>query len=262
VIILLPVAAAASATAAVLTGAGGGLAPLFAGGAGAATALGSWALGRELAPDDQRAAFLSLVLAFATSLLLPGQSLLLLFSALLLSRVVNRTVGPPATFTDSMVVALLVAVTIVRTDSPLLGLGAAGAFALDAALPDGRRAHWGFAGLCLMVAAALELEFLPWSAPAGSVLVPLNSLWLVFAASVTALFVAAMLRTDRLTSRSDLTGKQLSTRRVRAGMAVVLAIALLSIFGGDRAGGGAGLIWATLTGVSVSALFPRASQAN
>ena len=262
VMILLPVAAVVSAAVAVLTGANAGLRPLFVGGGGAATVLGSWALGRELAPDDQRAAFVSLVLAFTTFLLLPGQSLLLLFSALLLSRIVNRTVGPPPSLGDSLVVVALVGVTTVRTDSPLLGLVAAGAFTLDAALPDGRRSQWGFAGLCLILAGAFELGLLPWAGPAGSLRMPLSSSWLVLATSATALFVVAMRRTDRLTSRSDLTGEQLSARRVRAGMAVALSLALLSLLGGARAAAEAGLIWATLAGVGVSALLPGVAGAD
>ena len=261
VLLLLPLAAVASGGLA-LYAASGLRGALYAAVAGAATVLGSWALGRELAPDDQRAAFLALALAFGTLVLLPGQSLLLLFSALLLTRIVNRTVGPPPTFMDSLVVTALAGATLVSTDNPAVGLVASATFSLDAMLPDGRRAQWGFAVACLFLTGTFALNLLPWVTGTGPFLLPPSSEWLGAVALVTVLYLTAIARTRTLASRADVYDTPLSNARVRAGMAVALALALFTLSKGDAGVREACLIWATLTAVGVSGLFPVVARAS
>ena len=67
-----------------------------------------WALGRELAPDDNAAAFVGTTLAFVSLWWWPSPSLLLLFTALALSRIVNRSTGLTARLSDSSMVTALV----------------------------------------------------------------------------------------------------------------------------------------------------------
>ena len=69
---------------------------------------GCWALGREMAPDDNSAAFVGAVLAFVALWWWPLPSLLLLVTALALSRIVNRSTGLTSRLGDSGIVTALV----------------------------------------------------------------------------------------------------------------------------------------------------------
>ena len=74
---------------------------------GAFTAFGGWALAREIAPDDNPAAFVSMALAFLVVLLYPDSSVLPLLTAIMVARIVNRSVGIPARWIDYLAVILL-----------------------------------------------------------------------------------------------------------------------------------------------------------
>ncbi len=235
-----------------------GTSRLWAAALGAGTVLGSWAVGRELAPDDQRAAFVALTLGFATLLTVPGVSLVLLFAMLMLTRLVNRTVGPPATTLDSIVVLGLSGWAVADTGSPAVGVVAALAFGLDAWLPDGRRRQWGFAAMCLMMVAALA------SGAAGQdrvvsspLVVDVPSVWLlVGAGAVATLVLHRSLSTRSLQSTCDATGEPLSVVRVRWGIAVALLVGGQGLFLGEGGARSAALVWACLAGVGLSGVVP------
>ena len=104
VLLLLAPAAGIAGAMALLRGSGlpeTALSALF----GAAAALAGWAFARELAPDLERLAFLGMLLTFGAFLAVESSSLLLLFAAQFLVRVVNRSVGLPARIVDSVFVA-------------------------------------------------------------------------------------------------------------------------------------------------------------
>ena len=130
ILLLMPVAALIAGVVALIQGDGGG-----ASATGALVAFfvvfACWALGRELAPDDNSAAFVGAVLAFIALWWWPSPSLLLLFTALALSRIVNRTTGLTARLVDSVIVTALVIWTMVSLQNPLAGVAAALAFVLD-----------------------------------------------------------------------------------------------------------------------------------
>ena len=89
--------------------ASGGLASLYDMGdgpaaaafSGALAAFAAWALTRELAPDYSGAAFVALALAWAANIALEASSVMLLFVALLLVRLVNRSTGPQWRLADT-----------------------------------------------------------------------------------------------------------------------------------------------------------------
>ena len=58
---------------------------------------GSWALARELAPDDPVVAFISVFAALLAAMLVDTFGLLVVFGTLGLVRIVNRSTGLPAT---------------------------------------------------------------------------------------------------------------------------------------------------------------------
>ena len=155
VLLLLAPAAGIAGAMALLRGSGSpeiALSALF----GLAAALAGWAFARELVPDMERLAFLSMLLTFGAFLTVESSSLLLLFTAQFLVRVVNRSVGLPARIVDSAFVAGLTVWAAWAGSFPGLALIGALAFGLDASMKERFRRHWIFAGICL-AAAGLSL---------------------------------------------------------------------------------------------------------
>ena len=183
-----------------------------------------WALGREMAPDDNSAAFVGTVLAFIALWWWPSPSLLSLFTALALSRIVNRSTGLPARLGDSVIVTALVIWTMISLQNPLAGVAAALAFLLDAHMADPNRRQWLFAAVCLTAVVGqvwligsdnLEVTFLP--KPQS-----------VIAAVTLVAFLVLSLSLRSVSSRGDVGGLALNPSRVRGGMLVVWLLALLT----------------------------------
>ena len=268
VLVLMPLGAIISGVVAWWVAGVDEITTLWAAVSGAAVVLGAWALGRELAPDDERAAFFAMTLGFGSFLMVSNASLLLLFTGLTLSRLVARTVGLPPTMLDRFAALAVAGAAAVATRSPDIWLVAALALGIDARLgggppdatrPDGaRRAptrQLGFVALavaCTVVHAGLLVAFPspgpvtgPWSYSLGS---------LAWAIPIAAAFLAVIVRTRALTSVADATGEPLSARRVRHGMVVVLVLTLRSLLQGDTGAANSVLLWTTLAGVALSGL--------
>lgn len=244
---LMPAGGALAALAWVLQGRGEPSAAGTAALVGAAVVFGAWALTRELAPDDNPAAFVSVGLGVATWLLVDAPRLLLLFATLFLVRVVNRTVGLPARLPDSIAVAGMTVWAALTGSGPLLGVVGALAFAGDAVLGDGRRRQLVFAALCLAGAGvAVHRHGLGPADPASWMAV---SVWLI--AIVGVAYALTIVRTRRVGSLGDATGTPLSLSRVRAGMAIGLLVALQALSAGAAGLQSASLVWASLAGVAL-----------
>jgi len=213
----------------------------------AGAAFGGWALGREVDPDRQGAAFAGMALAFLAGLVVPDGSLLLLFTALMLVRVVNRTTGMAATVLDDALVVGLVVWCVFSTSNALVALVAGVAFALDATLrsPEfekGPPRHWAVAVIMLLVALWVG-SAAPWAWPAATTVMA--------AGLVVAVFSAHAVSTREITSRCDRTETRLSLTRVRAGMMIALGIATSTIPFGDPGIRAGAPLWATLAGVAI-----------
>ncbi|MDE2755254.1 MAG: hypothetical protein OXU26_15795 [Acidobacteriota bacterium] len=252
VLLLLAPAAGIAGAMALLRGSGlpeTALSALF----GAAAALAGWAFARELVPDMERLAFLSLLLTFGAFLTVESSSLLLLFAAQFLVRVVNRSVGLPARIVDSVFVAGLTVWATWAGPFPGLALIGALAFGLDASMKERFLRHWVFAGLCLVAAGlSLDRQGQWWfSENLSPTAVGLLSI-VAFAYGLT------MWRTRRVTSPADVTGKPLFSARVLAGMAVGLLSGLQALARGQAGLEAAALVWAVLASVPLGALvWPR-----
>lgn len=189
----------------------------------------SWALGRELAPDDNSAAFFGTALAVIGWQWLPSPALLPLFTALALSRVVNRSTGLTARSSDSAIVTALVIWTMVDLQNPLLGVSAAVAFVLDARLANPKPGQRLFAVLCL---AAVGIQTWVIGTESLAVRFPLTPQYI--AAAITLLsFLVVALRLRTVTSLGDIGGEALDPARVRGGMLVVLLLVLASVLVGQ-----------------------------
>lgn len=255
VLVLMPVAAAVLAVFGPGTPGLADTSRLWAAASGAGMVLGTWALARELAPDDQRAAFLAIALGIPALVLVPSASLVLLFTTLALARMVSRSVGLPARVLDGVAVLLLTGWSMASTRSLGVGLVAAAAFILDAVLPGGLRRQWGFAALCLALVGVLAVR-----QEGVTVSVASEPAFLVAQAAAAVVFLYIVLRARALRATGDVGAEPLSARRVRWGMSVALAMAIQAPLMGEGPAGTAVLIWASIVGVSVSGVTPPGSR--
>jgi hypothetical protein len=221
VLYLLPVAALLGAVLAWRDGAG--LADIAREAVLFALALyGSWALARELDPDDTPAAFLAAAAALLAMSLVAAPGLLIVYVTLGLVRTVNRSSGLEARHTDSIVLAALSIGLIYASASPLFGLVAALAFILDGSLRDPLRRQWLFGLICI---GATIVYLVDHGFDLARIGVP-DSLfeWLGLLFIVIFALDTALLR--RVRSRGDVGHRPLDRNRVRGGMTVGFLAAL------------------------------------
>lgn len=209
-----------------------------------AVAFGIWALGRELLPDDQAAAFVAMALGLLACLFVPEPGLVIVFATMALARIVNRSTGLAARVGDSVMVTCLTVWALYATKSPWLGAVGALAFLLDGTLHQPLRRQWLFALLCLVASVAYVT-----SNGAASLAISAPDTWMEWLA-LPALIVFSLhaLRMRRVRSRGDVGAEMLDLKRVQGGMAVG-ALAMLQEIG--KAQGGVLLI-AAVGGLSLS----------
>ena len=220
----------------------------------ALAAFGGWAMAREFAPDDQAATIIALVLAVTVNLAMGDTGglyhLLLLFTVLALTRVVNRTTGLEARLSDSVILLALTLWVVYGTANPLFAAVAGLAFALDGLLdPAPLRRQWLFA---LLSFGAVIVYMVDYDVGPEVYTVPATlSQWL---AILTALmFALNIFLLRKVSSRCDVGRKPMSPSRVRGGMWV----ALLAIMQGVPEVGEIALIAAAALGVCISGAIHR-----
>jgi hypothetical protein len=214
---------------------------------------GSWALARELDPDDSPAAFISMAVAVAVALIVADPGILVVFATLALVRIVNRSTGMMARKTDSLLVMLLVFAVMYSRESPFFGAVAALAFMLDGSLKQPLRHQWIFALVCLggtvvyMVDHDVGLGYL--SAP--------DTLFEWLALLFLLLFALDTLLLKSVRSVGDTAGRPLDPGRVRGGMAVGLLAALQ----GSGRPESVAIIVAVIAGICIGMAFRKAFKA-
>lgn len=244
---LLPVAAVLGAGVALYQGAGVSTA-LLAALTYLLIAFASWALTRELAPDDNPAAFIAMALAIAMTFV-GTDSVLLLFVALFLARIVNRTTGLAPKPIDSALVAGFVSWATFGLDQPLIGLVGAFAFATDGTLADGRRWQYLPAAVCLGATT--------WATLADGIplaIGTLNAAQGAFVIIATVAYGVVVYRSRVVASVGDIHGKPLAPGRVQLGMVVGLLVALQAVLTAGVPALTTTPIWATLVAVPVGAI--------
>jgi len=216
-------------------------------------AFGTWALARELFPDDSPAAFISMGLGLVAALSFDASGILILFTTLGLVRIVNRSTGLPALMSDSILLMLLVFAVIYSTASPFYGAVAALAFILDGSLKEPLRHQWVFGLICLggmivyMVDHDVGLGY--FSAP--------NTLLEWLSVAVLLILALDMLLLKEVRSRADAKDKRLNLGRVKGGMAVVLLAAILGLVVPENVI----LLVMSVAGIGIGMAFRKAFQA-
>jgi hypothetical protein len=211
----------------------------------ALTAVGTvffgWAYVRELAPDDEAAAFIAVALGGAAWLVFGPSDLLPVAGALLFSRMVGRTVGPPAKLSDTVMAIAIVAGVTAGGGYIAIGMMALLGFALDATMKPAHRLH--------LVGAAVSLASVLYVARLGGVIHG-GALSLTAIAAAAVPFTIVIALQPELVSKTDVGEGELDKRRVQAGMSVCLfATIAASVFATTIAE--VTLLWAALGGVVI-----------
>ncbi len=254
VLILLPAVAGLCALYQILGP--GDLPPVSAAVTGALAAFAAWALTRELAPDDNPAAFISMALGVAGVIFIGVDTVLPTFVALFLVRIVNRSVGKPATRIDSLLVLLLAVGAGWSLGRPALTWIGAAAFLLDARLAPRLVTQMLPAAVCLLAPLFWQglfvIPLLELVVPDTDPQIPRNAL-IALMAVLAVLYAVAITSTREIAATGDATGEPLLASRVRAGMLVGFLVTFEgSIAGGAQSGGGFDpLLWSCIAGVGI-----------
>ncbi len=214
---------------------------------------GSWALTRELFPDDNPAAFISMLLALLAALAFDSPGILIVFATLGLVRLVNRSTGKAALKSDSVIVMLLVFWVIYSTQSPVFGAVAALAFVFDGSMKESLRHQWIFALICLggmvvyMVDHDVGVSY--FQAP--------DSLLEWLSVAVLLLLALDIFLLKKVKSSGDTNDKTLDLSRVKGGM----AIGIFAAFQGLANVEAVIILVASVAGIGIGMAFRKAFQA-
>ncbi len=214
---------------------------------------GSWALTRELFPDDKPAAFISMALALLAALAFDSPGILIVFATLALVRIVNRSSGQPALKSDSIIAMMLTFWVIYATQSPFFGAVAATAFILDGTLKDPLRHQWMFALICF---GGMVVYMVDHDVGLGSFQAPDSLLeWLSIA--ILLLVSLDLILLKEVCSRGDISGTTLDLSRVKGGMAVGLFAAFQGLLDMETVI----ILVTSVAGIGIGMAFRKAFQA-
>lgn len=237
----------ASLADAVSTGIGGLLAAFLA-----------WALGREVDPDRNEAAFVAMALTVVAIGLGWAPALWVLALALMATRIVVRTVGQAAKLTDLALVTVLAGLAVFVDGYWAMGLIAGFAMAVDLLYDRKRTLNLVFAAFATGLSMfAVVQRGGDWGALTLQPLGAIDPGWSLAALIVTALSAVFILTCPAVTSVCDASSEPLERRRVRGGAVIVILFATAAMFEGE-----AGLlatlpIWAVLAGMIEARVMPR-----
>ena len=249
-LIVLPVVGLLSAGLALVLDAGSG--PLSAAFSGALAAFAAWALTRELAPDDQGAAFVALALGWFVNVAFGTDRVLLLFVALVLARMVNRSTGLRWRPLDTLGALGFCTWAAFGMQQPLILLVASLAFTLDAALDRPLRRH--------LLAAAVCLPLFAWVWMDATRLVASDlTVWDWSLVGAFALGIGLAVRTNpEPVSYCDVSPDRLNRTRMNAGLVVGSLVAVQALLTGGRAAWLETPIWVCMIVVLLSAAVRQA----
>lgn len=243
-LIVLPVVGLASAGLAYFHDTGAG--PLSAALSGALVAFAAWALTRELAPDYNGAAFIALAFAWLAFSAFGVRLVLLLFVALVLVRVVNRSTGLPLRPLDTLGVLGFCFWAATSTQQPLILLIASLAFLLDARLERPLCRHYLAAAGCL--AAFVWMLLRDATLIAGDL-----TAWDWSLVGASALGIALLVNMNpEPVSYCDTSPRRLDRARVSAGLIVGWLLAVQALLTNGRSAWLETPIWACMIALLLS----------
>jgi uncharacterized membrane protein YjjP (DUF1212 family) len=215
----------------------------------------AWVLARELAPDHDLSAFVAVGLAFLGLFFFDSPGLTALFWIVVLLRIVNRTVGLPATILDSLLI-LGLGSWLTWQGNWIYGLITAVAFLLDSELSPHHRRQLLFAAIALIITVGL----LVLDGSMGRVGESYTAIVLA-ALVMAALFVPVIIASRELTTVCDQTNDPLDPRRIQAAQGIALLSAILMAWWNGYTGFASLMpLWAAMVGISLYRPFVLISK--
>jgi hypothetical protein len=215
------------------------------------TLLLTWALARELDPDNNASAFISVVLGLATFVLFPPTSLLVLFWLVLVSRILNRITGISPQLLDVVGIVSL-AIFMSWRESWIFGVLTALVLFTNSWLDNEKKR--GTLLLIIVIVPVLVLlfnfknDFLMNADPSTEII--------IFLTACTVLFVPVIYKTNSLKTFTDMTSEPISVIRLRVTRIMALTTgALVFIIQGSAGFNQLLPLWMVL--VSISFMYYR-----
>jgi hypothetical protein len=204
----------------------------------------AWVIAREVDPDNDYSAFVG---AFLAGVFFVGRvDILSLSVVIILSRIINRVVGPSAKLNDSVLALVLIGLSVL-TGNWQMGLVGAIAYAMDALLSQPLRSQWIFA----LVSLAISVGYVVLNGITIGI-ATLSTPYLVILIVTTLLYGLVIVMTTRMTTPCDISSYRLDPRRVQATMLfVALGAIMTAVLMGEN---GVNLwvsAWATMAGVAL-----------
>ena len=214
----------------------------------------AWVITREIDPDHDLSAFVSVALAFGAALWLMPSTIALwpLGLVILGSRMLTRVVGVRATLIDSLILVAFIGL-IAYSGYIAVALAATAFFFLDAWLQEPLRRQWAFGALALVITFLVALI-----TNQGMSLVPVSMPYMLVIGVISLAFLLTILLKGQITTHSDFGNRPLSLSRVRVAMLMTLAIGLVQAVTNSD-GGVLSMItlWASLAAVPLYRLIVR-----
>ncbi|AEH61264.1 conserved hypothetical protein [Methanosalsum zhilinae DSM 4017] len=208
----------------------------------------SWALTREMDPDNDYTAILAAFLVAGYIYLNAVPNLLLILWLLLIFRILSRTSGNEVTMIDSLVV-FIVGVWIILDHSWIFGPVMSAFYILDSRLPPAGRRHLYFAIISIIISVVLI-----GIKNSESMEIFLEVFYILF--TITVLYIPAILISKPVKSMDDKGKAFLSSKRIQ----IVRLIGLKTFVMAALLIGADGLVmlstlWIAMVSVSVTWLY-------
>lgn len=209
----------------------------------------TWVIAREISPDyEYGSLFAALIAGIVTIFLgMPLPDLLASFLLVTISRVLNRIVGPPAKFPDSVVVIMALILLAITSHHWVVVLAGAMALLLDGLLPQPHRINILFGAIGIGITVAMFA--LGRVEPIGGAI---SVEWLLVMILTGVIFVLTIVASRTIKSNCDVEGYDPIPIRIQATMVLILVTATgMAIWYGD-----AGIIsvlpaWFAMFGISI-----------
>ena len=209
----------------------------------------TWALGREIDPEHELAAFVGLLLFIPGYLFLGAPDLIMLLAILLLVRMLNQTTGLQPKLLDILAIIALGAVLVVR-GALIFGVFCSAAFLLEAWLGESRNRYLFLSGFMAFLTLASFLILKPLFPSKG-----ITPAQVGFVISVALVFIPLVPHTRKIEVICDYQPERLKPVRVQAGQVFAISSAILVWIIAGYSGIIALLpLWSSFIGLSVGYL--------
>lgn len=209
----------------------------------------TWAISREIDPENELAAFAGLLAVIPGSLLLGDPNLVKTLTMLLLLRLLNRTTGLKPKLFDSLTI-LAFGTLLVLQGNWIFGFFCAAALFLDSLLPDAGHQNLFFPGVMTIITLIGVIIFNPLQPQ-----FEITTAQVVFIAGSILLFIPLILQTGKILVVCDFQPDMLNPIRVQVGQLFAITTAVITWLMAGLAGITSLLpLWGSLFGLSLAYL--------